>query len=533
MSRQQQNLSAKAEPRFLEGLFTLPEPEQGALHLLEKKLSENLHEYLSESKVTGEIPLADLVQKYTRFRLSEEPCFVADQVDFLMKDVIPYCVHTGSPKFIGHMTSAIPYFLQSLSKGMVALHQNTVKIETSRSFTFLERETLAQLHHLIYEESDQFYREHMHRRESTLGIQCSGGTVANIMALWMARNQFIRSTLGDDHELGLVEALLRSEKRNLAVFVSSRGHYSLSKAADLLGLGKQNLISVAVDEHHRLDLSDLEMAVDQAEKDGLYPLAVVGIAGTTETGHVDPLKEIGKFCEKKGVWFHVDGAWGGAIKMSQRWKHLVDGIEFADSVVIDGHKQLYLPMGVGMLLLKNPSSADMIQHHTKYIIRESSFDLGAKHLEGSRSGHSFLTHSALNIFGRKGYELLIDRNQEMCQSFAKIIEDHKDFELITPPELNLLTYRYRPEGWSHPSDQDPLDALNLLNINLQKQQRELGQSFVSRTQFRHPEPNGPMTSVLRSVIANPLTQTSHLEEILREQVEIGVDLLSDLGWKKN
>jgi aspartate 1-decarboxylase len=522
---------AKAEPRFLEGLFTLPEPEQGALHQLEKKLSENLHEYLSESKVAGEIPLSELVKKYTQYSISEDPCFVAEQVDFLMKDVIPYCVHTGSPKFIGHMTSAIPYFLQSLSKGMVALHQNTVKIETSRSFTFLERQTLAQLHHLIYNEEESFYKKHMHRRTSTLGIQCSGGTVANIMALWVARNRFISSILGEENDLGLIEALQRSGKRNLAIFVSSRGHYSLSKAADLLGIGKANLISVAVDNNHRLDISDLEESVKKAISKGLHPLAVVGIAGTTETGHVDPLYEIGQWCSKRNIWFHVDGAWGGAVVMSRKWKHLVEGIELADSVVLDGHKQLYLPMGVGMLLLKNPDSADQIQHHTKYIIRESSYDLGAKHLEGSRSGHSFLTHSALNIFGRKGYELLIDRNQEMCLNFAQMIESHDSFELITAPELNLLTYRFHPLEWKAPG-KNKLEALNELNVSLQKQQREQGQSFVSRTQFSHPEPTGPMTTVLRSVIANPLTRKHHLEDILAEQLRLGMKLLQELGWEK-
>jgi aspartate 1-decarboxylase len=518
--------AAKAELRFLEGLFTVPELEQGALHQLEKKLSENLHEYLTESKVTGEIPLGELVEKYTQHSISEDPCFVAEQVDFLMKDVIPYCVHTGSPKFIGHMTSAIPYFLQSLSKGMVALHQNTVKIETSRSFTFLERQTLAQLHHLVYNQDAPFYKKHMHRRSSTLGVQCSGGTVANIMALWMARNHFITSTLGDERDLGLVEALQRSGKKNLAIFVSSRGHYSLSKAADLLGIGKRHLISVAVDEHHRLNLSELKKAVEKAESEDLHPLAVIGIAGTTETGHVDPLMEIGEWCGNRRIWFHVDGAWGGAVLMSQRWKTLVNGIQLADSVVLDGHKQLYLPMGVGMLLLKDPETADEIQHHTQYIIRESSFDLGARHLEGSRSGHSFLTHSALNIFGRKGYELLIDRNQEMSQTFADLIRNHPEFELITSPELNLLTYRYRPTLWSS-SGHDTLDNLNQLNVNLQKQQRELGQSFVSRTQFRHPEPHGPMTTVLRAVIANPLTRQHHLEEILQEQVAIGKGLLKN------
>jgi aspartate 1-decarboxylase len=522
---------ARAAPEFLDLIFSVPESDNNALAQLEKKLSENLDEFLTQSKVAGEIPLSVLVSKFSNVQLPEEPCFVSDQVDFLLKDVIPYCVHTGSPRFIGHMTSAIPYFLQSLSKCMVALHQNVVKIETSRALTFVERQTIAILHRLIYSESTSFYHKHTHDRDSTLGVICSGGTLANIMGLWIARNRFMHQVLGDDFaEGGLIEALMRCGKKNLCVFVSERGHYSLSKAVDLLGLGKRQLISIPVDSEHRINMSALAEAHAQALKAQLHPLAVVGIAGTTETGHIDPLQELANFAQTHQLHFHVDAAWGGTALFSNISKHLLAGIERADTVVIDGHKQLYLPMGVGMLFIKSPVAAASIQHQTQYIIRNGSFDLGRRHLEGSRAGMSLLVHSALRIIGRQGYELLLERNLEMARTFVKLVEAHPEFQLITSSSLNIVTYRYCPLAW-RPQLAENQPRLNELNTQLQKRQRENGKSFISRTQFRHPEPYGEETTVLRAILANPLTKVEHLKEVLAEQALLGQQLQWELRFE--
>ena len=484
---------------------------------------------MTESKVAGEIPLGQLAESFEDSLIPDEPRFVQDQVDYLMDQVIPYCVNTGSPKFIGHMTSAIPYFLQSLSKCMVALHQNVVKIETSRSFTFLERQILAMMHRLVYNKEKSFYKQHIHHRNSTLGIQCSGGTTANMMALWIARNVWIEKILGESaQEAGLIEALMRSGKKNICFFVSQRGHYSLAKASDLLGFGKAQMRIIPVNAQHKIDLDALRQSYKEAIKADIQPIALVGVAGTTETGHLDPFNELADFAVQHDLYFHVDAAWGGGLLMSEKHRVKLSGCERADSIVIDGHKQLYLPMGVGMLLLKDPTKAKIIEQRAQYIIREGSFDLGRRHLEGSRPGMAILTHSALHILGRKGYELLIDNNMKLAKLFAQLIDEHPEFELVTPPETNILTYRYLPSEWKKKKMDQLNEKLSELNTQLQKQQRESGKSFVSRTSFRHPEPKGESITVLRSVLANPLTKRQHLVEILEEQVEIGQSISATL-----
>lgn len=520
---------AIANLAFLKRVFSIPEHDKATLVQLEKKLSENLNEFLTQSKVAGEISIDELAIKFLNTTLPETPRFVSDHVSYLLKDVIPYCVNTGSPKFIGHMTSAIPYFLHSLSKCMVALHQNVVKIETSRSFTFLERQTLGILHRLVYQAPQEFYDQYTHHRHTSLGLQCSGGTIANVTALWVARNKFIHQILGHDCKSpNLIDAIRESGYHNLCIFVSQRGHYSLQKAADLLGIGKHNLINIPVQANHKINFRELKKKYQQCLKDKIYPLAVVGIAGTTETGNIDPLIQLADFCDEKKIHFHVDAAWGGAVLFSNQYKHLLKGIERADSVVIDGHKQLYLPMGIGMLLFKDPNLTKFIEQQTNYIIRKGSFDLGKRNLEGSRAGMALLAHSALHILGKKGYEILIDQNIYKSFRFSKMIEEHTHFEIISSPELNILTYRFIPHQASNqPNHEKVQQELSELNTSLQKHQREKGISFVSRTTFRNPEPDGPSITVLRVVLANPHTEEYHLEEILEEQCDIGFKLLND------
>ena len=203
------------------------------------------------------------------------------------------------------------------------------------------------------------------------------------------------------------------------------------------------------------------------------------------------------------------------------------GIEKADSVTFDAHKQLYVPMGVGLVVFKDPSLANAVEHHAQYIIRKGSRDLGSTTLEGSRPGMSMLIHSGLKILAREGYEILIDQGIEKAATFADMIEEQPDFELITRPELNILTYRYCPENvYQALSLADPLQAeklnacLNRITKFIQKTQRERGKAFVSRTRLEPARYYKFPCIVFRVVLANPLTTPKILADILEEQREL-------------
>jgi len=527
-----ENRTAEASFESLLRIFTIPEAADSALTKIEARLSQNLNEFLREHIVAEEKPLREIEKDFSDAVIPETPAFVSDHTQHLLDTLVSHSVHTSAPSFIGHMTSALPYFLMPLSKIMIALNQNLVKIETSKAFTPLERQVLGMLHKLIYGESDDFYNQWMHSAKHSLGAFCSGGTIANITALWVARNNALKADgefTGVQNE-GLFNAMRHYGYEGLAILVSERGHYSLKKAANVLGIGQSSLVAIKTDDHNRICTEDLEQKITQLKAKNIKPFAIVGVAGTTETGSIDPIRKIAEISQREGCHFHVDAAWGGATLMSNNYRHLLDGIELADSVTIDAHKQLYIPMGAGMVLFRNPDDMRAVEHHAEYILRKGSKDLGSHTLEGSRSGMAMLVYSSMHIISRPGYELLIDQSIDKAKYFSSLIKEQQDFELITEPELCLLTYRYVPVitqqalAAANPSQKRKLlNLLNDLTKYVQKKQRETGKSFVSRTRLNPLQWDKHDTIVFRVVLANPLTSEQILQSVLKEQREIAAN----------
>ncbi len=510
-------------------IFTVPEGPDSTLTKIDEELSRNLNHFLRKHIVAEEKPLKEIEKDFSNAHIPEQPQFVSDHTQYLLDTLVSHSVHTASPSFIGHMTSALPYFLMPLSKIMIALNQNLGKIETSKAFTPLERQVLGMIHRLIYGETDHFYQQWMHSAEHSLGAFCSGGTIANITALWVARNNALKAE-GDFpgvEKAGLFKAMRHYGHEGLAILVSERGHYSLKKAADVLGIGQEGLVAVKTDAHNRICPHDLEQKITELKANKIKVFAVVGVAGTTETGNIDPLRTIAQICQREQIHFHIDAAWGGATLMSNRYRGLLDGVELADSVTIDAHKQLYIPMGAGMVLFKDPNAMRSIEHHAQYILRQGSKDLGSHTLEGSRSGMAMLVYASMHIISRPGYQLLIDQSIEKARYFADLIDAQTDFELVSQPELCLLTYRYLPEHVRMALEKSQgvqraqlNELLNELTKFIQKKQRETGKSFVSRTQLNPHQWDKLATIVFRVVLANPLTTKEILHNVLDEQREI-------------
>ena len=520
---------ADATQESLHRIFTVPEAPESTLGRIEKDISENLNVFLQTHIAAREKPLAEIEKDFSSADIPETPSFVSDHTHFLLDKLVAQSVHTSAPTFIGHMTSALPYFLMPLSKIMIGLNQNLVKIETSKAFTPLERQVLGMLHNLIYGEQETFYQKWMHSANHSLGAFCSGGTIANITALWVARN----SALKPDGEFrgvaqeGLFKAMKHYGYEDLVVLVSERGHYSLKKAADVLGLGRDCLVPIKTDSHNRVRVDEMRAKLEELKQNNIKAFAIVGVAGTTETGNIDPLEELADLAQEYDCHFHVDAAWGGATLMSNTYRPLLKGIERADSVTIDAHKQLYVPMGAGMVIFKNPALMTAIEHHAEYILRKGSKDLGSHTLEGSRSGMAMLLYASLNIISRPGYEMLINTSIEKAQYFASLINQDPDFELISEPELCLLTYRYAPARTQEAlrladpvQREELLAALDDMTKFIQKRQRESGKSFVSRTRITPEAWDRRLTTVFRVVLANPLTTEQILKDVLQEQKDI-------------
>ncbi|RAM48426.1 MAG: putative pyridoxal-dependent aspartate 1-decarboxylase [Hapalosiphonaceae cyanobacterium JJU2] len=489
-------------------------------------------DFVNAINTNSDVEFKALLETFTDSKVPINPANFDNYLEYLANNVVNHSIHTSSPRFIGHMTSALPCFVRPLAKLMTAMNQNVVKIETAKAFSPYERQALAMMHRLIYNFSNEFYSEHVQNSQSTLGILVSGGTAANIIALWCARNKSLgaKNNFPGVEKAGLAAALDYYSYQGAVVIGSELMHYSFEKAADLLGIGTHGLIKIPTNINNQVDLSALRQAVADCQAKNLHIIAIAGIAGTTDSGNIDSLSHIADIAQAANVHFHVDAAWGGPLIFSEQHRQKLIGIERADSVTIDGHKQLYLPMGIGMVFTREPKLASAIEKNASYTMRKNSFDLGKRALEGSRPGMALFLHAGLHLIGLKGYEFLIDAGIEKTQYMAARISSMPEFELLSQPDINLLLYRYIPESLRELAAKNELtetdnQQINLFNENLQKTQRQAGRTFISRTTktITCLEKEISVTA-LRAVIANPLTTQDDIDAVLNDQIQIALDL---------
>lgn len=506
---------------------------------MDARVDVMIRAFLRDPSITSPGAMDALAGPFGDTRLPASPGTPEGYLDWLEAEVVPHAMRVASPRFMGHMTSALPYFVRPLTRLMTAMNQNVVKTETSRVLTYAERQVLARLHRLIYGFADSFYQLHANDPASTLGIVTSGGTIANITALACARNR----ALGPDgafrgaEAAGLPAALEHYGWRGAAVIGSAQMHYSFEKAMGLLGLGTDDLFRIPAGTGGRVDLRAMRAAVDHCREQRLRVLALVGVAGSTDAGCVDDLEGIADLAADAGAHYHVDAAWGGPTLFSGRHRGVLAGIERADSVTFDGHKQLYLPMGMGMIFFRDTSLAGTIEKHAHYTIRAGSADLGQRSLEGSRPAVSLLLHAALELIGHKGYGFLMDEGIRKARYLAQAVRDREEFELLADPHLNVVLYRYVPEEWRAelaaglfpPEGHRHVGAFNQ---TLQRAQSERAWTFISRTITAATRygPEQPVAA-LRAVLANPLTTVEDIDLMLDDQTALGAELSASGAWR--
>ncbi|KND00684.1 uncharacterized protein SPPG_03806 [Spizellomyces punctatus DAOM BR117] len=466
-------------------------------------------------------------------------------------NVIDRATRVSSPKMIGHMTTALPYFHRPLARLLAAMNQNVVKLETASTMTYLERQTVAMLHREFYNNPSSFYEAYMHSPEHSLGVFCSGGTIANITAMWAARNRALPSDPQNGFKGVEKEGLFKALKHygyEGAVIVGSRlMHYSFKKAADLLGLGDEGLVTIDSDDAFRMRMDELEAKLSELQAKKYLIIAVVGIAGTTETGSIDPLDRIALQCQRQGIHFHVDAAWGGPLIFSAEHRPKLHGIHHADTITVDGHKQLYTPMGLGLLLFQHPTTAHAIRKTANYVIRHDSPDLGKFTLEGSRPAISLHLHASLHLLGRDGLECLVTRSATLARQMSVRIDTHPSyaFQGLHLPETNIFLFRYLPkelrvkvhtgEPLTEEEDASVSDCTRRVQVALASAGTEPSEAtqepspptgFVSRTRVRF---HGRDVDAFRVVIANPLTSWDDVEDVLRNMLIIGAKVEAEIA----
>ncbi len=550
MKRGQKEVKTNLE--YLRKLFIMPDSPDKFIEF-GHELLEMIHDFFQEKGgIHSSITLPELSKIFDQTAVPDNPHLIKDVLSEIKEKVTAHSVKVGNPYYIGHMISAVPYFMILMEMIIAALNQNQVKIETAKASSFVERELVAWLHRLIFNNAEKFYQKHIQNPRVALGNVTSDGTIANLTALMVAREKAFPPD-GDFPGIrvaGVERALRHYGYGRGVVIVSTRGHYSIKKAANMLGMGEENVLNIPVDDQNRMDVRRLYRKIESLKegkgREKTKIVAIVGIAGTTETGNVDNLQKLAKAAQEVGAHFHVDACWGGAALLVDEYRDLFKGIEEADSVSVDAHKLLYCPMAMGLVLFKSERDLNHLMQTANYIIRRNSVDTGRFTIEGSRPFACLKPWASLKIIGREGYGLLFKSAKQNTDSLKEILDGRGNFEILNYPDLFILNYRFVPETvkkqlqeWEtqKKSSKSKRKAkalegrikkvnhvVNALNIKLHKALRRDDTTFVSRTTLESTRYRPQNIVVLRAVLVNPLTDRTILEEIVDKQNRIGREI---------
>ena len=388
--------------------------------------------------------------------------------------IIDNSVKIGHPRLLGWITTSgtiIGAFADGVSS---AINQNV-------SLSGIAMATSVEL--LVIE----WIKEILDYDSNAAGILLSGGSMANFTALAVARNtkaDFNVKTQG-----------MNQNNKNMILYVSEQVHMCIPKAANLLGIGTNNIRKVKIDQDYRLDLNDLKAKIIEDRNHHKYPFAVVATAGTVNTGAIDPLNDIADICQDHNLWFHVDAAYGGFAALSKNVKTHLKGLNRADSIALDPHKWLFIPYEAGCVLIKNPKDIldtffmDATYLHVKTSESPNEYmDLSDYSLQLSRQFRALKIWMSLKQYGTKKYERIINQNIHQAQYLEALVNESSDFQAITSTNLSTFCFRYIPKDlnqsyqkMNHNKQKQINKYLNQLNQAIMKKMLEDSQILTSST----------------------------------------------------
>ena len=342
------------------------------------------------------------------------------------------------------------------------------------------------------------------------GAFVSGGSLANLTALKLARDR-----AGDSIRLDGV-----SGGPPLAVYASHETHFTIDRAADVLGLGESAVRKVAVDERLAMRPDDLERLIEADLTAGIKPAAIVATAGTTGTGAIDPIDDLADLAVRAGAWLHVDAAYGGGAALSETLRPLLRGVERADSITFDAHKWLYAPVVSAVLLVRDASLLGRsFSAHAAYVeqdreVADRGVDLGFEGLQLSRAFTALRVWVALLAHGRAAFARRIEHDVALTRWLADRVEELPDLELACEPSLSICCFRYRPAGV------DDEDYLDRLNTRVMTELQLDGRVFPSNADVHG-------RTAIRSCIVSYRTEAEHLQRLLDLTREIGARVHAD------
>jgi glutamate/tyrosine decarboxylase-like PLP-dependent enzyme len=383
--------------------------------------------------------------------------------------------HNGHPRFFGYVASpSTPpgAFADLLAS---AVNPSVTSWRSAPAATQIERTVIRWLGSLIgYDERAQ-------------GLLTSGGSMANLTALLMAHRVKAGSAIS---QTGISGA-------RMMIYASDQVHFSIVKAADILGLGKESVRLLPPSRDFSMDVRLLRDAVQSDRAKGLRPFCVVASAGTAATGAIDALDAIARIADEFKLWFHIDGAYGAPAAMTDKRRASFAGLERADSISLDPHKWLYTPLDCGCLLYRDATlarqafvtEAEYVKVHEQAEIESFAFwDYG---IELSRRFRALKIWLTLKYYGTERLAAAIAGDIAMAEYMAERVEDADDLEMLAPVKLSICCFRYLPPGMrerlagADGAERQSLDAeLNRLNERIMQRVQRGGEAYLSNAMLR-------------------------------------------------
>ncbi|MEA3511091.1 MAG: pyridoxal-dependent decarboxylase [Actinomycetota bacterium] len=487
-------------------IFERPEPEraldwssvdarvlgQGTLDIW-IELLDRLHGDLPVARDRSATEVRDTVAR----EIPTEPMPTEELIAHLREVVFDESMYPGHPGFVAYVSGAgtVPGAAADLIAA--GLNQNSGGWRLSPAATEIEQ-------HLM-----RWFARRFGMPEGSTGYVTSGGAMTNLIGLTLARSQHAGWDVRADGMRGGPQ---------LTAYVSSEVHDTIDRAAQILGIGNAGIRRIATDERFRMDAGALRAAIGADLAEGLRPIAVVGTAGTTGTGAIDPLSSIADVTDEYGLWFHVDAAYGGPAALTEQLGSLFNGIGRADSVGFDPHKWLYTPLAGACLLVRDPANlAEAFAVEASYIVTDEDhtgwgidvYQLSphfSRHFAALKIWVSLLAH------GWDSYERRITHDVALTRYLHRLVVEHPELQPMTEPSLSITCFRYVPENLTRSVDAD--EYLDLLNERVMFDLQLGGKVFPSNAIVRG-------RFALRSCVVNFRTEADTMDELAHETVRLG------------
>jgi L-2,4-diaminobutyrate decarboxylase len=408
-----------------------------------------------------------------------------------IRKVIGGMNHLHHPRFVGHQNNP-PLMAGMIAQICSAVINNGVAVyEMGPASMAAERNVIRYLARMIGFD------------DNADGIFTHGGSAGNLTALLAARQAM--------SDYNIWEEGVRND-RPVGIIVSDQSHYSITRNAKVIGLGGGSVIRIPYDSRYAMKTGLLSETMKQAEDRGIRVICVAANACSTATGTYDNLEEIAAFCREKKVWFHVDGAHGLGVLFSKKYRHLVRGLEHADSVVFDFHKMLLTPGLNTMVLFRDGTrSYETFAQKAGYLFEkhdENEWYNGAKRtLECTKTALGIVAWTVIRYYGRETLGGYVESRYDLAARFAEAIRRERDMELAVTPESNIVCFRYAPGGLSG-------EQLNELNRTIRREIVRSGEFYIVQTELEG-------VIWLRTALMNAMTEDSDLERLLNSVKRTG------------